>query len=62
MPSYDHAIEELQTIVRDLQANAIGMDALPERLLRADELIRFCRERLRDAESRIEGLFEEESP
>jgi exodeoxyribonuclease VII small subunit len=61
MQSYDHAIEELQTIVRDLQANAIGMDALPERLLRADELIRFCRERLRDAESRIEGLFEEES-
>ena len=61
MQSYDHAIEELQAIVRDLQANAIGMDALPERLLRADELIRFCRERLRDAESRIEGLFEEES-
>ena len=61
MQSYDHAIEELQTIVRDLQANAIGMDALPERLLRADELIRFCRERLRDAESRIEALFEEES-
>jgi exodeoxyribonuclease VII small subunit len=61
MQSYDNAIEELQTIVRDLQANAIGMDALPERLARADALIRFCRERLRHAESSIEGLFEEES-
>ncbi|MFZ4560917.1 MAG: exodeoxyribonuclease VII small subunit [Saprospiraceae bacterium] len=61
MQSYDNAIEELQNIVRELQANTIGMDALPERLARADALIRFCRERLRDTEASIEGLFEEES-
>lgn len=57
---YEQAIEELQGIVRDLQQNAINMDQLPERLKRADELIRFCRERLRQVESQIEGLFEDQ--
>lgn len=57
---YEQAIEELQGIVRDLQQNAINMDQLPERLKRADELIRFCRERLRQVEAQIEGLFEDQ--
>ncbi len=57
--SSESAMEELQTIVQALQDNAIGMDDLPEKLRRAAELIRYCRERLRNAESQIQGLFQD---
>lgn len=57
--SYESAMEELQAIVQALQENAIGMDELPEKLRRAAELIHYCRERLRNAESQIQGLFQD---
>ncbi len=57
--TYESAMEELQAIVQALQDNSIGMDELPEKLRRAAELIRYCRERLRNAESQIQGLFQD---
>lgn len=56
--SYDDAIQELQAIAQALQTNEISMDLLPEQLERAETLIRFCRERLRQVEARLDGLFE----
>jgi hypothetical protein len=36
------------------------MDELAERARRAAELIRLCRERLRDLETELDGLFPED--
>lgn len=55
---YESAIQELQEIARALQANEISIDHLPERLERAEALIRFCRERLRMVETKLDSLFE----
>ena len=52
-------MQELQTITQDLQEGKIGIDELAAQLQRAAELIRFCREKLRNVEKEIEGLFEE---
>ncbi len=57
--TYEKAMQELQTITQDLQEGKIGIDELAAQLQRAAELIRFCREKLRNVEKEIEGLFEE---
>jgi exodeoxyribonuclease VII small subunit len=58
--SYEAAQQELQTIVQQLQEGSISMDELAERARRAAELIRLCRERLRDLETELDNLFPED--
>ncbi len=58
--TYEQALAELQAIVADLQEDAIGIDELADKSERAAELIRFCRERLRRTEERLETLFDAE--
>lgn len=58
--SYEEAMAELQSIVADLQEEAISIDDLSERVRRAAELIRYCREKLRRTESDLESLFKDE--
>ena len=48
--SYESAWAELQGILQQLQNETIGIDELGKKVLRAQELIRFCRERLRQTE------------
>lgn len=54
--SYDSAMKELQTIVNSLQNDSVSIDDLAQNVKRASELIKFCRERLRQTESEIELL------
>ncbi len=55
-PSYAVAHAELQQIVSDIQEETINLDELTERIARATELIRFCRERL--ASPKVPRSFE----
>lgn len=57
--TYQSATEELQTIVAQLEDNAIGIDALAEKVKRAAELVQFCQEKLRATEKEMDNLFEE---
>jgi exodeoxyribonuclease VII small subunit len=57
--TYEKALTELQQIVDELQEDAIGIDELSEKVGRAAELIRFCREKLRSTEADIDRLFAE---
>ncbi len=54
--TYESAQAELQQIVQDLQNEAVGIDELAAKIARANELIRFCRERLRMTEVEIGKL------
>lgn len=58
--TYEEAIQELQSILDALQNEQIGMDKLAAQTERAAELIRYCREKLRSTEARVEQLFKEE--
>jgi exodeoxyribonuclease VII small subunit len=58
--SYEIALQELQKITQDLQEGQIPIDDLAGKLQRAAELIRFCREKLRQTESEIQGLFDDD--
>ena len=56
--TYESALKELQGIVSVLQEEAVSMDDLSEKVNRAAELLKFCRENLRETEEKVQGLFE----
>jgi len=58
--TYEAASRELQDIITQLQEEAVPIDELSAKTKRAAELIRFCREKLRDTEVELDGLFDEE--
>ena len=57
--TYESAWTELQTIVRELQAETVSIDELSEKIERASVLANFCRERLRNTEEQLEKLTKE---
>ena len=57
--TYESAWTELQTIVRELQAETVSIDELSEKIERARVLANFCRERLRNTEEQLEKLTKE---
>ncbi len=56
--SYDAAMQELQTLVGQLQNDQIGVDALAEKVRRAAELIKQCREKLRQTETDVNDALD----
>jgi exodeoxyribonuclease VII small subunit len=56
--SYDAAMQELQTLVGQLQNDQIGVDALAEKVRRASDLIKLCREKLRQTEADVNESLE----
>ena len=56
--SYDAALEELQQIVQRLQSDSVGIDGLNEKVERAAELIRLCKQKLRETEETLSKAFE----
>ena len=58
--NYDKAYNELLEIIANLQQDNTGLDELSEKIKRANELINFCKEKLRSTESEIHKMFDED--
>ena len=58
---YAEALARLQAIVEDLQNGETDIDQLGDKVEEAAALLRFCRERLKGTQGRVERLFEEDS-
>jgi exodeoxyribonuclease VII small subunit len=56
--TYRQAIEELETILRALETDAVDVDDLTVRVERSAELIRLCRHKLRHAEASLDRVFD----
>ena len=56
--TYREAIEELETILRALETDAVDVDDLTTRIERSAELIRLCRHKLRHAEASLDRVFD----
>ena len=44
--NYEQAIEELETIVSKMESGELNLDAITEKLKRAQKLIKLCKDRL----------------
>lgn len=56
--TYEAAMTQLEDIVNHLENNALGIDSLSEQLAKAQELITFCKERLKHVETDVKKILE----
>ena len=57
--TYEAAFEELQNIVKEIESGSISVDVLSEKVKRAGELIRFCKEKLFRTEEEVNEVLKE---
>lgn len=58
--TYEQAMKRLEEIVARIDSNELDIDHLGENLKEAQELIRFCREKLYKADEEIQKMLAEE--
>jgi len=58
-PGYAEAFRELQHIVTEIEEGQIDVDELSEKVKRAAELIRICKEKLHNTSEDVQQIFKE---
>jgi exodeoxyribonuclease VII small subunit len=56
---YTEAFDELQEIVSEIEEGTITVDVLAEKVKRAGELIRICKEKLTSTEKDVHAILKE---
>ncbi len=56
---YGDAVQELELILAELEASTVDVDHLAERVRRAAELVRYCRQRLDVVRSDVAEVVED---
>ncbi|UCG35457.1 MAG: exodeoxyribonuclease VII small subunit [Candidatus Omnitrophota bacterium] len=56
---YSDAIEELNAILDDLQSERIDVDEVSDKVKRATELIKLCREKIEQTELEVRKIVKE---
>ena len=56
---YNEAIEEIETIIEQLESEKVDVDILSEKVKRVSYLIKFCREKLLETEIEVEKVLKE---
>ena len=56
---YEAAIAELQTIVTKMENDELDIDQLSEQLKRAQELVKFCKDKLTKTDEEIKKILAE---
>jgi exodeoxyribonuclease VII small subunit len=57
--SYTEAMKELEEIVQEIEQGEITIDTLSQKVKRASELIRVCKEKLSSTEEDVNKILEE---
>ena len=55
-PTYAAALARLQVVVSNLENGALGIDQMLAQLAEAEQLVAFCRTKLRDADANVEEI------
>lgn len=57
---YEEAIQQLETIVSQIENNELDIDQLADRLKEAQKLIKHCKDKLYKTDEKIKALLESE--
>ncbi|MDP2752923.1 MAG: exodeoxyribonuclease VII small subunit [Nitrospirota bacterium] len=60
--TYTVAITELEAIVQDIESGEIDVDVLTAKVKRASELIKFCKDSLRNTQKKVEKTLVDIEP
>lgn len=55
---YEEAIQKLEAIVQKMEAGEYGIDELTEQLKTAQELIKFCRDKMTNTDAEIKKILD----
>ena len=58
---YEEAMKKLETIVSDVEEGKLDIDVISEKLKEAQELIRFCKDKLYQTDREIQELLSDGS-
>ncbi|NOZ67706.1 MAG: exodeoxyribonuclease VII small subunit [Deferribacteres bacterium] len=58
-PGYREALEEIESIVDEIENETVDVDVLAEKVKRAAYLIRFCKERLKKTDDEVRKVLKE---
>ena len=58
-PNYEQAFEELQNIVNEIELGEISVDELSEKVKRASQLIKICKDKLSTTEEDVKQILRE---
>jgi exodeoxyribonuclease VII small subunit len=57
--TYEAAYEELKEIAADIEAEAVSVDVLAEKLKRASFLLEFCKTKLKSTEQEVNNIIQQ---
>jgi len=57
--TYKDALNEIENIIAEIEDETIDVDVLSEKVKRAADLIKYCREKLVKTEKEVEKVLEE---
>lgn len=60
--TYEQAMAELQSIMQELQQEQVSIDDLSHKSERAQQLIQYCQEKLRDINLKLEKAADKPNP
>lgn len=58
--TYEEAMQRLESIVSGFEQNHVALDTLTEQLAEAQELLRFCNDKLQKAQADVKKLLDHE--
>ncbi len=58
-PGYKDAVEEIESIVGEIENETIDLDLLTEKVKRAAYLIKYCKEKLKKTDDEIRKVLKE---
>ena len=57
--TYNEAIAEIEAILGRMESEELDVDELSEKVRRVSELVRFCRNKLKNTEEEVENVLKE---
>lgn len=54
---YEEAVAELERVVTQMESGQMDLDAVTEKLKKAQELIKYCKERLTETDGEIQKIL-----
>ena len=58
-PGYKDAIEEIESIVNEVENETVDVDVLTEKVKRATFLIKLCKQKLRKTDNEVKKILKE---
>jgi exodeoxyribonuclease VII small subunit len=56
---YSEAIEEVERIINQIESNELDIDELTEKIRRASDLLKFCKQKLHFTEEEIQKIIDQ---